>query len=503
MSRSNITNGAIISYVSTFLNIIISFVYTPWMIHKIGAADYGLYTLVYSFLSYFLLDFGISLSIVRFLSKYRAEGDEQRASNLIVLTTKIFLFIDIIIFLFIFCAYFFLEKIFLGLTPSELETLKKLYIIAGMFSVMSFAFRPFDGAMLAYEFFVPNKLLDMIHKVGAVVLICLALSLHGNVVTMVFIMGITGFATSIGKYLVFRHKSSLKFNWSFFDKTELGLLISFAFWAFFSSLAQRLRLNLVPTVLGIFANSSEISIFSLGMTFESMIFTISYALNGLFLPRVSKLVGDNDKDSINSLMVKLGRLQLLMFSLIFFGFFVFGHQFLTLWVGEGFENVYYVVLLLIMTNFISLTQYIAENVIYAENKIKDYAIRIFVTSLLGLALACIFSRRLGAVGGALGTFGGLLLFQFVINYYYYRELRIDLGLFFRKCHLSLLPLLTVYSLAFYFIFHRFIHIDGWVSLIGCILLFSLVYCVVAYTLLLNVEEKRLLHNVLSLGRRTK
>lgn len=33
MAVSKIAKGAIISYVSIFLNIVISLVYTPWMIH--------------------------------------------------------------------------------------------------------------------------------------------------------------------------------------------------------------------------------------------------------------------------------------------------------------------------------------------------------------------------------------------------------------------------------------------------------------------------------------
>lgn len=495
MSRSNITNGAIISYVSTFLNILISFIYTPWMIHQIGVADYGLYSLVYSFISYFMLDFGISLSIVRFLSKYRAEGDETKASNLLVLTTKIFLFLDAIIFLFIFCIFFFIENIFLGLTPEELVTFKKIYIIAGMFSILSFAFRPFDGAMLAYEYFVPNKLLDMIHKVGAVLLICVALCFDGNVETMIFIMGITGFATSIGKYWVFRYKSSVKFNWNYFSTVELKLLLSFAFWAFFASLAQRFRLNLIPSVLGIVSNSKEISIFSLGMTFEAMIFTISYALNGLFLPKVSRLVNANDNDSIMRLMVKLGRLQLFLFSMIFFGFMIFGRQFLLLWVGEGFEDVYYVVLLLILTNFISLTQYIAENVIYAENRIKDYALRIFFTSGFGLILACLLAGRFGAVGGAVGTCVGLFIFQIFINSYYSKELRLDISRFFRNCHISILPIICVYSLIYYTTTYLFT-IQGWNSFFLYVAIYLFFYVSILYFILANNEERQLLFSIL-------
>lgn len=76
MKLSNIGKGAIISYIAIFLNIAISFLNTPWMLKQIGVSDYGLYSLILSFLSYFTIDFGLSSAIARFIAKYRAEGDD-------------------------------------------------------------------------------------------------------------------------------------------------------------------------------------------------------------------------------------------------------------------------------------------------------------------------------------------------------------------------------------------------------------------------------------------
>lgn len=52
------------------------------MIREIGMSDYGIYSLIVSFLSYFLLDFGLSEAISRFISKFRAKGDNN--SSLII-----------------------------------------------------------------------------------------------------------------------------------------------------------------------------------------------------------------------------------------------------------------------------------------------------------------------------------------------------------------------------------------------------------------------------------
>ena len=60
MSRqSAIKTGVALSYFVIIFNIVAGLLYTPWMITKIGKADYGLYILVTSFLAYFTVDYGL------------------------------------------------------------------------------------------------------------------------------------------------------------------------------------------------------------------------------------------------------------------------------------------------------------------------------------------------------------------------------------------------------------------------------------------------------------
>ena len=75
--QDQIKIGAILSYVSIALNIIVGLLYTPWMRSQIGESNYGLYTLANSLITLFLVDFGLSAATARYLSKYHAEGEEE------------------------------------------------------------------------------------------------------------------------------------------------------------------------------------------------------------------------------------------------------------------------------------------------------------------------------------------------------------------------------------------------------------------------------------------
>ena len=44
--------GALLSYAVIALNMIVGLVYTPFLIRKLGQAEYGLYSIVYSVMNY-------------------------------------------------------------------------------------------------------------------------------------------------------------------------------------------------------------------------------------------------------------------------------------------------------------------------------------------------------------------------------------------------------------------------------------------------------------------
>ena len=133
---NQIRTGAIISYVALFLNIVIGLLYIPWMINTIGKADYGLYTLAMSVISLFVFDFGLGSAITRFVSKFLAEGRQDKVDCLLGMVFKLYLLVDLVILLGLAVIYFFLPSIYHGLTPEEMANFRIVYIIASMFSVI-------------------------------------------------------------------------------------------------------------------------------------------------------------------------------------------------------------------------------------------------------------------------------------------------------------------------------------------------------------------------------
>lgn len=493
-SLNNIAKSAIISYISIFTNILVSFFYTPWMIHKIGVSDYGLYNLVLTFISYFIMDFGLNSSVTRFIAKYRAEDDRDKIQKLLGITFKVFIVIDVIIFLILLISYFYIGNIFKGLTISEVAKVKKLFLIAGGFSVLTFALKPIDGALNAYEIFIPNKIVDLIQRLSVVILVVICLLFDGNVYDLLLVNCIAALICSITKYFIFKAHTRIVINWRYRSKQDTQEIFSFSGWIFLQSLAMRFRLSFIPSVLGIVSNSIQIAVFSLGMSLESLIWTLSAALNGLFLPMVSRLSHQGDRPSIQALMIKVGRIQLFIVFLIYSSFVALGQPFLSLWVGDDFQGAYYVVLALTFSYLISNTTQIASDLVLAENKVRYTTIVTFITSFFGLIGSFFVAKYFGAVGSALCSGVALVINQFFYFPLYASKLKIDVVLFFKECHFKILPLLTLLGGVFYIISSS-IAINNWLSLICLGMCYVVSFIAVSYFVLFNNEEKRLIHSV--------
>ena len=156
--------GATISYLSLGINIITGLLYTPWMINSIGRTNFGLYTLAMSVISLFVFDFGLSAAVTRFIAKYLAMDRQDLANKCLGLVYKLYIYIDIVLFLALVIVYFFIPQIYEELTPDEIERFKVVYSIAAVYSVLSFPFIPVNGILTAHEKIVQLKLADIFQK---------------------------------------------------------------------------------------------------------------------------------------------------------------------------------------------------------------------------------------------------------------------------------------------------------------------------------------------------
>ena len=254
------------------------------------------------------------------------------------LTYKIYILIDFIILTVLVIVYFNIEFIYKELTPNEITTFKTVYIIAAMFSVISFPFTTLNGILIAYEQFFELKVCDLFHKISSVILIIIALFYGYGLYALVTANAASGLATITIKYFIIKCKTPVRANITYKSKTMIKDIFSFSVWSAIVSIAQRFIFNITPSILGAVSGAASIAIFGIASSLEGYVYTIASAINGLFLPKISRIVArENSSYNLLQLMIKVGRIQLFIIGLILIGFICVGKDFVLLWMGQDYN----------------------------------------------------------------------------------------------------------------------------------------------------------------------
>ena len=488
--------GALVSYIAIFINTIIALIYLPWMARKLGQSDYALYTLAFSFVNFFLVDFGLSAAVSRFAAKYRAEHDEEKANILIGTITKMYLAIDAVIAVAFIVVYFFLGSIYRGLTPQELATFRPLYLIMAGYSLISLPFMSLNGILTAYEKFIQLKLCDLFQKLLTVALIILSIRAGHGVTAAIMANVIGGLVCLILKVVIIKRDTPIRPDYRTRNAEIFRGVVTFSIWTAVVSICQRFIFNLAPTILGNVSNSAQIALFAPANALEGYFYMFAAAVNGLFLARISRYIADNQEERIYTLMVRVGRYQLAVMGLIFIGFVCVGNDFMRLWMGPEYEGAALCAALIFVPDLLLFTQQIANDTVIAKNEVKHYAYSSIGMAVICVALSFPLSRRFGAAGACFAI-AAAYMFTFVyMNVVYYKRLHIDIFRFFRECYASFaVPYIVTFLAARLILPH--ITAGGWSGLAVKALIITVIYSLLVWFAALHSDEKKMIAGILS------
>ena len=497
MSKSSrqIKWGAILSYLSIFINILAGLLYTPWMIKQIGQSQYGLYTLANSLITMFLVDFGLSTATSRYVAKYRAENKPEEAERFLGMVYKLYLIIDAIIFAILFILFFFIDTIYANLTALELEQFKVVYIIAGSFAIINFPFVNLNGILNAYEKFIQLKLADFIYRILIVVLTVSALICGLGLYALVAVHAIVGIIVIVYKLIIIKKTIPIKVNFKFYDASLLKDISGFSIWATLSIIAQRLIINITPTILGIVADTRAIALFGVVATIEGYAYTITSAINGMFMPKIARMYADEDKKQLDDLLIKVGRFQYALNGLIIAGFAILGQLFISLWMGIEYIEAYICILLVIAPGIFFNSMQIANTALVVEKKVQLQAIVNIIIGVINVILSFVLSSQYGVIGACISICIAYIIRVVLLLFIYQKKMKLNILGFIKHCYLKMcLPI--IFTLCIGLLLNQWIKLDGWWGVLLTGIIVVVIYCIGIFLFGLNKEERKLIRNKL-------
>ena len=490
--------GAVLSYLQMALGLVVGLLYTPIMIRLLGKSEYGLYNTVSSTIAMLsVLSLGFNSSYIRYYSKYKKENDEKSIYKLNGLFLIVFGILGSIALA---CGLFFsfnLELVFdQGLTVQEYEIAKILMLLLTVNLAVSFPASLFTSIVSAHEKFVFLKLVGMLKTVFSPIVTIPLLLLGYRSIAMVSVTVCIALLTD-AIYLCYV-KVVLKHEFLFrgFEKGIFRSLFIYTGFIAINLIVDQVNNNLGKFLLGRYKGTAAVAVYSVGYTLYQYYLSFSTAVSGVFSPRVHKIVNRTKDDltaqkkELTELFVKVGRIQYLLLGLLATGMIFFGQAFIRFWAGEGFEESYYVMLLLVLPGTVPLIQNVGIEIQRAENKHHFRSIVYLGMALINLVSSIFLCQRFGAIGTAIGTGASLLIANgFIMNVYYHKKCNIDILLFWKSIlRMSLGLLLPIgFGVAILHFVDLFVL---WKFFVGVVLYVS-IYCLSMWLVGMNRYEKNL------------
>lgn len=446
--NSAIKRGAIVSYVAILFNIFSALIFTPFLIRALGRSDYAVYTLTFSVVNYFAIDLGIGTSLARFISELKYKKKGYNTEQLLSVVFKVFACLSFIALVLLIAFYPMLGKVYQGLSEQELHQMKSVYFWAAGTVVVSFLGKPLEGIFTANEFFAEYKIILLLQKIFVTAISALVLFSSSKLVLLCVVSFAAESLSIIAKICFLRQNRCFSLSIVYWNLDLAKELLSFSLWISIISFAQRFITPFAPTILGVYSNSYEISIFSVAITLEGYVFTFASVLKGMFLPKVSEIIHKNEGfHELQKLQNKTGKLQMLLTASLISGFYVFGKEFIAIWSGKAYEDAFFVALLLMLPNIFYTAQQISETALVVINEVK-YRTFVYVICALFSVMSCsLVASSYGALGVAFVISLCLWLFNVGGMTLVYRKIIcFDIKSFIKECCRPVLPPLLIFSL---------------------------------------------------------
>lgn len=492
MKQNQLKAGAVISYLNLLIGNIIPFIYTPIMLRMLGQAEYGLYGIAQSIMGYIgLLNFGIGGTIVRYLSKYRAEGNREQEELVVGLFIKIYSVIGCLVLIagmtFAANAHIYSRS----LTADEVETLRKLVILMTINTAFFLPFSVFSSIAIAHERYIFNKLVGLLSGLVGPLLNLIMLYFRFGSVGLVIVSTLLNFVT-YGIYTIYAVR------WLHirprFRKNIPGLLreiLTYSFFIFVASMVDILYWSTDKLIIGWAIGTSATAVYNIGATFNSYVTSLSSAISGLLIPRLTEMAVKNaPQKEFTEIFIKIGRLQFIIISFIVSAFIAFGRQFIALWAGTEYTNAYYVALFTMIPVTIPLIQNTGLNILYALNKHKFRSIVYACVAVLNVVLTFCWIEIFGIIGAAAATCVAYVLGNILImNWYYHKKIGIDIPLFWKNIFKMSLVMVGM-GATFWFILNA-ISITSWPVFFALAATYTALYFLLAYRFMMNLYEKKI------------
>lgn len=412
----HIARNALSSWLATAASMAVGFFLSPFIVHRLGNAAYGVWVLSISSVNYLaLLDLGMRSSVLRFVSKERATGNHEGASETfsaalwvrVQISGAVLLLAGLLAVLF---------PILFRIPPDMAHTSRIAVAIIGITTSTAMCLGVFGGVLSAanrYDVQTGVTLAQLVVRVSGVVL---ALN-RGWGLIGIACAELIGVVLG-GSLLVVTSRRiypELRVRLKRPRPEVMRPLWSYSFYVFIQTVALQLIYQTDNLVVGGFISASAVTFYAIGNSLCRYTDQFAGAMSMTFVPAASTFDAGGDGEKLRNLY-RIGTRSILIVALpILVTLLTRGHTFVRLWMGEQYAHASGQVLVILATALMfGLANNTAGAISMGTDRHKFVALCALAEGVSNLTLSIVLVHFIGLNGVALGTMIPSLVIHLVV-----------------------------------------------------------------------------------------
>jgi len=392
------------SWFSLSTDVAVGIFLSPFILHRLGDAAFGVWILIFSVTGYYgLFDLGIRSSVVRYVSKFTATGDTEDLSKLVNTSLFTYSCIGTLSFLVTGILAIYVDHIF-KIPPELHSTARWLLLMVGASVGLGFPLGVIGGILDGLQRFDVNNWAGIAANVARVILIVLALSHGRGLLTVALITVVIPLITSVVRGIITFRIQPVAFGFRYVDRATFRMIANYSSATLVIMIATQLKFKSDNVVIATMISATAVTYFSIGSRIVSYAQQVVMALAQNFLPIASQSEATGNIDRLRKIFVGGNRFCALTSFPITATLIILGKSVIEVWVGKRYVATSYPVLvILIIPATLMWAQAASGRVLFGISKHRTWGFVTLTEGIVNLILSVILVRPFGIIGDAYGT----------------------------------------------------------------------------------------------------
>lgn len=404
LERNRIIKNVGTSWFALGVNILVGIFLSPFILHRLGDAAFGIWVLIFSITGYYgLFDLGVRSSIIRFVSKFTAVGDTESAARIINTSLFTYTCIGMLSFVITLLGAAYVDSWFhipVLLRPSA----RWLFLMVGTAVSLGFPLGISGGILEGLQRFYILNWTNVATALCRAALIVYFLHRGYGLLTVGIITVSLPLLASVLRGILVLRLLPIPIGVRYVDRKAFREIANYSGITLIVLVAGQLRFRTDEVVIGTFLSSAAITYFNIGARIVDYAGQMVVSLAQIFVPMSSQSDAVGDVNRLRKIFVTGNRICAFIMFPICVTLIILGKSVIEVWVGAKYVPLSYPVLvILLVPATLFFSQGSSGRILFGMSRHRTWAVVTLVEGVSNLVLSILLVRRWGIVGDALGT----------------------------------------------------------------------------------------------------